>query len=244
MMLRSAGTSSQSRGQSHRSAAERLSGFGGKRVWTEMHAANTAPYRRAMSVCKADRRQTRVCSVSAAFQSEKCDASHLPAMRQGRCRQQAKPMQASGGRRRSKASLTVSSIPVPLINSDAPVACMCILPSLLFSLSKAAPLTMLVVTAAAINPYIQVAALPFAVPEFRSSKLSVEYTGPEPSKRSSLPDRRFYTLTHNDLTGDLFLTVGCSCNADQISGKQASGHHPSEARPDRAILSWSVAIYL
>ena len=155
MMLRSAGTSSQPRGQSQRSAAERLisAGFGGKRVWTEMHAANTAPNRRAMSVCKADRRQTRVCSVSAAFQSEKCDASHLPAMRRGRCRQQAKPMQASGGRRRGKASLTVSSIPVPLINSDAPVACMCILPSLLFSLSKAAPLTMLVVTAAAINPY-------------------------------------------------------------------------------------------
>ena len=65
----------------------------------------------------------------------------------------------------------------------------------------------------------QVAALPFAVPEFRSSKLSVEYAGPEPSKGSSLPDRRFYTLTHNDLTGDLFLTVGCSCNVDQISGK-------------------------
>ncbi len=65
----------------------------------------------------------------------------------------------------------------------------------------------------------QTASLPFAVPEFRASKLSVQYSGAEAPDGSELLSGRFYTLTHNDLTGDLFLTVGSSCNVDQISGK-------------------------
>lgn len=38
-----------------------------------------------------------------------------------------------------------------------------------------------------------------------------------------LPKERFYTLTHNDLTGELFLTIGSSCNVKQISGSLFPG---------------------
>jgi len=62
------------------------------------------------------------------------------------------------------------------------------------------------------------AGLPFSAPEFRAEKLSFQFQdgcGPEGTAQ---PARRCYTLTHNDLTGQLFLTVGSQPNAQQISG--------------------------
>ena len=58
---------------------------------------------------------------------------------------------------------------------------------------------------------------PFDPPPFDSAKLKVEYIGgsgalgPHPS----VAPRR-YTLTHNDLTGELFLSVGSEFNVKQV----------------------------
>jgi len=60
---------------------------------------------------------------------------------------------------------------------------------------------------------------PFDPPPFDPSKLELTYLGdtnssdPEPLVRP-----RCYTLTHNDVTGDLFLSVGTSFNSNQVSG--------------------------
>eukprot|EP00240_Pyramimonas_obovata_P016116 CAMPEP_0118923514 /NCGR_PEP_ID=MMETSP1169-20130426/2006_1 /TAXON_ID=36882 /ORGANISM="Pyramimonas obovata, Strain CCMP722" /LENGTH=270 /DNA_ID=CAMNT_0006864503 /DNA_START=162 /DNA_END=970 /DNA_ORIENTATION=+ len=60
---------------------------------------------------------------------------------------------------------------------------------------------------------------PFDPPPFDSAKLKVEYIGgcgaigPHPS----VAPRR-YTLTHNDVTGELFLSIGSEFNVKQVSG--------------------------
>lgn len=59
----------------------------------------------------------------------------------------------------------------------------------------------------------QVCGLSLAAPKFNAEKLSVEFL---PGEASSL--RRRYTLTHNDLTGELMLSVGSDYNTDQVSG--------------------------
>eukprot|EP00798_Chlamydomonas_sp_ICE-L_P015363 gene15365-21449_t len=57
----------------------------------------------------------------------------------------------------------------------------------------------------------------FDPPPFRTEKLTVLYT-PGISKTELSAGRRRYTLTHNDVTGDLSLTVGDDYNHKQISG--------------------------
>mmetsp|Transcript_36438 Transcript_36438/g.102925 ORF Transcript_36438/g.102925 Transcript_36438/m.102925 type:complete len:398 (+) Transcript_36438:352-1545(+) len=65
---------------------------------------------------------------------------------------------------------------------------------------------------------LAVSGLPFAVPEFDASKLSVVFRDNTSDMASCILQKRCYTLTHNDLTGDLFLTIGSSCNLQQICG--------------------------
>ena len=63
-------------------------------------------------------------------------------------------------------------------------------------------------------------ALPlFDPPPFQPAKLSVSYSLDAISTTISPPERiRRYTLTHNDITGQLWLTVGREYNEAQISG--------------------------
>lgn len=58
----------------------------------------------------------------------------------------------------------------------------------------------------------------FEPPPFQPSKLSISF-GPGTTPVSPAPpDNRRYTLTHNDITGELWLTVGADYNTEQISG--------------------------
>eukprot|EP00197_Chlamydomonas_leiostraca_P002192 CAMPEP_0202858016 /NCGR_PEP_ID=MMETSP1391-20130828/720_1 /ASSEMBLY_ACC=CAM_ASM_000867 /TAXON_ID=1034604 /ORGANISM="Chlamydomonas leiostraca, Strain SAG 11-49" /LENGTH=407 /DNA_ID=CAMNT_0049536881 /DNA_START=150 /DNA_END=1374 /DNA_ORIENTATION=- len=57
----------------------------------------------------------------------------------------------------------------------------------------------------------------FEPPPFQPEKLSVTYDADASMGCPSLLTRR-YTLTHNDITGDLKLTVGSDYNLEQISG--------------------------
>lgn len=59
----------------------------------------------------------------------------------------------------------------------------------------------------------QTCGLSLAPPKFDAGKLSVSYLVEEASS-----SRRRYTLTHNDITGELFLSVGSDYNTDQVSG--------------------------
>ena len=63
-------------------------------------------------------------------------------------------------------------------------------------------------------------ALPlFDPPPFQPAKLSVSYSSGATSTTPSPPESiRRYTLTHNDITGQLWLTVGREYNEAQISG--------------------------
>lgn len=73
-------------------------------------------------------------------------------------------------------------------------------------------------TACTHNPSPQVTrAGLFDPPPFRPDKLTVMFSSPGVSK-GSLPSTRRYTLTHNDITGALRLTVGPDYNYQQISG--------------------------
>ena len=65
----------------------------------------------------------------------------------------------------------------------------------------------------------------FDPPPFQPSKLNVAYhvgstLHPRASQQTPLssPPPRRYTLTHNDITGALLLTVGSDFNYEQISG--------------------------
>jgi hypothetical protein len=58
-------------------------------------------------------------------------------------------------------------------------------------------------------------------PQFNAGKVTVRYLeGGTPSSASASPgaERRRYTLTHNDLTGALTLSVGREYNAEQVAG--------------------------
>jgi hypothetical protein len=52
--------------------------------------------------------------------------------------------------------------------------------------------------------------------DLQPGKLHVTFLGTKPVPESLLP--RKYTLTHSDLTGELFLTVGREYNRKQIAG--------------------------
>ncbi len=57
----------------------------------------------------------------------------------------------------------------------------------------------------------------FDPPPFKASKLSVSNKLRATDARTSV-ERRRYTLTHNDISGDLWLTIGHELNMPQISG--------------------------
>jgi magnesium dechelatase len=54
------------------------------------------------------------------------------------------------------------------------------------------------------------------MPEFTPSKLHVKFNPELDSQGSPIP--RCYTLTHSDLTGDLFLTIATTYDQEKISG--------------------------
>jgi hypothetical protein len=91
----------------------------------------------------------------------------------------------------------------------------------------------------AVNVFLQVSAALFEPPPFQPSKLSVQYlpgatasswnssrssNGASPgthsisSSWSQTPDTRRYTLTHNDVTGALQLSIGADYNQRQVQG--------------------------
>ena len=52
--------------------------------------------------------------------------------------------------------------------------------------------------------------------ELNFNKLHIDFDNRLNDQRSKLP--RFYTLTHSDITGDLFLSVGLTYNQEKLSG--------------------------
>ena len=58
----------------------------------------------------------------------------------------------------------------------------------------------------------------FDPPPFNPAKVNIEYLPGTIALDASVPHRRRYTLTHNDLTGTLNLSVGLDYNSDQLSG--------------------------
>eukprot|EP00878_Enallax_costatus_P004443 GHUV01004683.1.p1 GENE.GHUV01004683.1~~GHUV01004683.1.p1 ORF type:complete len:589 (+),score=226.44 GHUV01004683.1:456-2222(+) len=66
---------------------------------------------------------------------------------------------------------------------------------------------------------LQVHAALFEPPPFQPKKLSVQYlAGARPPNSLSAPVSRRYTLTHNDITGALNLSIGLDYNHKQIQG--------------------------
>lgn len=64
---------------------------------------------------------------------------------------------------------------------------------------------------------VQVARALFDPPPFQPEKLRIQFA-PGTSQLEPAPPLRRYTLTHNDVTGDLSLTIGSDYNHKQISG--------------------------
>lgn len=58
----------------------------------------------------------------------------------------------------------------------------------------------------------------FDPPPFDPAKLQVRYLPGVAAEEPSLPWRRRYTLTHNDITGSLQLSVGLEYNYEQLAG--------------------------
>jgi len=58
----------------------------------------------------------------------------------------------------------------------------------------------------------------FDPPPFKPEKLTVTYSPGTTTTSPAPPSSRRYTLTHNDITGELQLTVGRDYNQEQISG--------------------------
>jgi hypothetical protein len=58
----------------------------------------------------------------------------------------------------------------------------------------------------------------FEPPAFQPSKLSVEYLPGADARGPAPPCARRYTLTHNDLTGALQLSIGAEFNVRQVKG--------------------------
>ena len=65
-------------------------------------------------------------------------------------------------------------------------------------------------------PLTQVSSALFEPPAFQPSKLSVEFLAGADARGPTPPFARRYTLTHNDLTGALRLSIGAQFNARQV----------------------------
>jgi len=65
---------------------------------------------------------------------------------------------------------------------------------------------------------VTVCSLPFDPPAFSPAKLTVAYEADFAAAAALPPEGRRYTLTHNDLTGALLLTIGSQFSAPQLSG--------------------------
>jgi hypothetical protein len=66
--------------------------------------------------------------------------------------------------------------------------------------------------------YPQIRSALFDPPPFDPAKLSITYLPGTASTDTAVPRNRRYTLTHNDLTGRLYLSVGLDYNEDQLAG--------------------------
>jgi hypothetical protein len=83
----------------------------------------------------------------------------------------------------------------------------------------------------------------FDPPPFDPAKLNIKYLPGTASTDTAVPQNRRYTLTHNDLTGRLYLSVGLDYNEDQLAGWYTRivrdeilaewAVHPSNASPPR-----------
>lgn len=79
-------------------------------------------------------------------------------------------------------------------------------------------------------------------PKFESAKLSVRYVDTTPPGSGAASGaRRRYTLTHNDLTGALLLSVGSDFNAAQVGGWCAPARRGATTRTLRCTLSLTAA---
>lgn len=58
----------------------------------------------------------------------------------------------------------------------------------------------------------------FDPPPFDPAKLNITYLPGTAAADTGVPQNRRYTLTHNDLTGRLYLSVGLDYNEDQLAG--------------------------
>jgi hypothetical protein len=69
--------------------------------------------------------------------------------------------------------------------------------------------------------------------DLNPNKLHVNYKGV--GKKGSLKEPRVYTLTHSDVTGELFLTIGMKVNKKQISGIY------TQLMRDEVVAEWQFA---
>ena len=65
---------------------------------------------------------------------------------------------------------------------------------------------------------MQVSALLFRPPIFDPRKLTTTFLPGTSGTEPQPPAPRRYTLTHNDITGQLNLSIGCNYNTVQVSG--------------------------
>ena len=65
---------------------------------------------------------------------------------------------------------------------------------------------------------MQVTAQLFRPPIFDPRKLTTTFLPGASGTEPQPPAPRRYTLTHNDITGQLNLSIGCNYNTDQVSG--------------------------
>lgn len=64
----------------------------------------------------------------------------------------------------------------------------------------------------------QARSMPFDPPAFSPAKLTIAYEDGSEAVAALPIELRRYTLTHNDLTGALLLTIGPQFSAPQLSG--------------------------
>jgi Staygreen protein len=69
-----------------------------------------------------------------------------------------------------------------------------------------------------IQSLFQVLTLLFDPPPFDHTKLSIVHLPCSFFDGTQPPRRRRYTLTHNDITGDLLLSIGSTFNSSQLDG--------------------------
>ncbi len=65
---------------------------------------------------------------------------------------------------------------------------------------------------------MQITAQLFRPPMFDPRKLTTTFLPGASGAEPQAPVPRRYTLTHNDITGQLYLSIGCNYNTVQVSG--------------------------